>query len=927
MLVSEMDAPGLADQLKTRLVGWGVQQFTDIQQQALRAEVATGKSLVVCAPTSSGKTLVGEIAMCSALQRGSRCLYLVSHKALADQKYIDFEQRFGGGAADSLASVGLSTGDREEGDVSPQIMVATYEKGLALLLSGQLDTNALLVVADELQILAEEGRGPNIETLCTIFRQRRIDQFVALTATVGNAQELADWLECAVAISHVRDVQLHQEIWNAGRGYLVPFGQEEGAICHAGTVLANDAVGAVRQLLAMGRGPVLVFTESRGEATDLSTRYCQTLVQTADGIALASQLELFSEPTESSQQLQQNAQRRVTFHSADLTSQERQVIEQGFANSSFDACFATSTLAAGVNFPFRSVVFPKLTYQWGDRQGRMIALSDYRNMSGRAGRLGLHADGFAVLLPRTPAELAHANRLVLPENENLESKMVRLSMRRTVLSLVASRVVDARGVLTDFFQNTFYWHQIRERNPRKLDDVIQSALRATDWLIQQRFIEEHNGVLLPTPIGKAVAVSGLLPTTAVQFLEMIARNSAAIDQNFEAHIVGLIHWVCSCDEFSGPRPSRFLPWPVGRAPVHSTGFLQSHTLLTALDRTDGQTNQCAHALTLFCQGEAERSIRHQTNIPSGQLHRLATDIAWVFDGLRRIISVPELGFPQTLTNKMSMLARQVQWGTPTEALDILRVAQREGVPGFGRQRAMALLRQGIETFDQLLASTRDTLSAAVGNESRASALLKAVAGCFGLHAQKFEKTHAALAERLGCTAQFRSCAETLGTEYEEAIRQFLMIEPSWTIHVLDDGRQQNVPDLLIVLGDVSVIVECKTTTKNPPLIKKDEAFAVMQKAIGYDTAMHRVTLGKPGFDEHSKKKVQTATDIALVSHDLFMEGLLRVHSREITPRNFLLWLAVPGLTELDRLGGRASYEILHQQEALPAIPGVAARRA
>jgi helicase len=902
-VLSEFTAVGLSDQLRVVLSCWGIEYFTDIQR--------LGKGLVVCAPTSSGKTLIGEIAIYSALERGSKCLYLVSHKALADQKFLDFDQRFGNGAAIPMASVGLSTGDREEGDVSPQIMVATYEKGLALLLSGQLDTNALLVVADELQILAEEGRGPNIETLCAIFRQRKIDQFVALTATVGNAQELADWLECAVAISHTRDVVLHQEIWNAGQGYVVRFGQEDGEGCHAGTALPGDAIGTVRQLIAMGRGPVLVFTETRNEATDLSTRYCQTLVQTADGIAMASQLELFSEPTESSQQLQQNAQRRVTFHSTDLTAQERQVIEQGFVTSSFDACFATSTLAAGVNFPFRSVVFPKLTYQWSGREGRMITLSDYRNMSGRAGRLGLHPDGYAVLLPKNAAELAHANRLVLPANENLESKMVRLSMRRTVLSLIASRVVDARGILTDFFQNTFYWHQIRERNPRKLDDVIQSALRATDWLIEHRFIEEHGTVLLPTPVGKAIAASGLLPTTAVQFLEMIATNHAAIDQNFEAYIVGLIHWACNCDEFAGPRPSRFLPTASSRPPVHSTGYLQSHALLTALDRTDGKTNQCAHALTLFCQGEAERSIRHQTNIPSGQIHRLATDIAWVFDGLRRIISVPDLCYPQTLTNKMSMLARQVQWGAPTEALDILRVAQREGVPGFGRQRAMALVRQGIETFDQLLASTKDTLSAAVGNEGRATALLKAVAACLGISNVKYQKTHAALAEKLGCAAPFAACTDTLNTEYEKAIEQFLGIELSWTIYVLDDGKQRNVPDLLIVLGDVSVIVECKTTSKNPPLIKKDEAFAVIQKAIGYDVAMHRVTLGKPGFDEHSKKKVQTAIDVALVSHDLFMEGLLRVHAKEIAPRDFLLWLAVPGLTELDRLGGRASYEILH----------------
>jgi helicase len=85
MLVSEFDAPGLTDLLKIRLHGWGTQEFTDIQQLALRAEVATGKGLVVCAPTSSGKTLVGEIAIFSAIQRGSKCLYLVSHKALADQ--------------------------------------------------------------------------------------------------------------------------------------------------------------------------------------------------------------------------------------------------------------------------------------------------------------------------------------------------------------------------------------------------------------------------------------------------------------------------------------------------------------------------------------------------------------------------------------------------------------------------------------------------------------------------------------------------------------------------------------------------------------------------------------------------------------------------------------------------------------------------
>ncbi|MDQ0465582.1 helicase [Caulobacter ginsengisoli] len=912
MLIDEIEAPGFTEDLKQCVKGWGISYFTQVQVAALKAGIVEGRSQIVCAPTSSGKTLVGEMAILAALERGKRCLYLVSHKALADQKYSDFSERFGDASPEPRASVGLSTGDRDEGEVSPQLLVATYEKALALMLSGQLELSASVVVADELQILGEDTRGPNIETLCAIFRRQGLDQFVALTATIGNAQELADWLNCALVSSHARDVELHQEIWNGNSAYRVQFGQEIGAPCHAGQVLPTDAVQVVRHLINMGRGPVLVFTESRNEASDMATRYSQSSVRTVDGMALAQQLELFSEPTESSQQLQQNAQKRVAFHTADLTSQERQVVEKGFVDSSFDVCFATSTLAAGVNFPFKSVVFPKLTYQYGDREGRMIARSDYRNMSGRAGRLGLHPEGFAILLPRNQRELAHANTVILPDNDNIDSQLVRLSMRRTVLALVTFGVVNKRELLTEFFQHSFYWHQIQERNPKKLDDVIATGLKSADWLIENKLVEEDYGLLLPTPVGKAVAQSGLLPTTAMAFLELLGKNADVLDREFERHIPALIHLVCGCDEFSGNRPSRFLPWPAGRAPVNSNGFLLAQPLLGPLDRTDNRTNQCAHALILFSRGEPERNIRHQTNIPSGQLHRLATDIAWVLDGLRKIASVPELGYSQTLTNQLSMLARQIQWGAPAEALDMLRVAQREGVPGFGRQRALALLQQGIQTFDQLLASAKDTLSAVLGSERRTTALLSAVATCLGFRGDRYRKVHIELAAKLGLTDVIDKCSSALGEEYETAMKALMEVERSWTVTTVDDGKQQNVPDLLLTLGNKSVLIECKTTTKNPPMIKKEDAFAVMQKAVDFDPAIFRATLGKPGYDEHSKKKVQAAKDITLIEHDVFVEGMLRVCAGKVSPSDFIDWIAMPGLTELERLGGSPSYEILRE---------------
>ena len=908
MRIDEIIALGLTDELRSDVKRWGITQFTQVQVLALQAGVADGQSQIVCAPTSSGKTLVGEIAILAALRRGQRCLYLVSHKALADQKYVDFEIRLGESSPDSRATIGLSTGDRDEGVVSPQLLVATYEKALALLISGQLRTLDTVVIADELQILGEDVRGPNIETLCAIFRQQGTAQFVALTATIGNAPELAAWLNCALVASYTRDVDLYQEIWNKGKGYRLPFGQEEGEPCRAGEHLPDDALQVVRRLIALGLGPVLVFTESRSEASTLARLYSQTLPKTVDGIQLAEQLAFFSEPTDSSSQLQESAQKRVAFHTADLTPQERQVIEKSFADSKIDACFATSTLAAGVNFPFRTVVFPKLTYQYGDRDGTMILRSDYRNMSGRAGRLGLHPDGYAVLIPRTPRELAHANAIILPGNNHLESQLVRLSMRRTVLALVSFGIINARNRLADFFQHSFYWHQLRERNPKKLEEVIEIAVRATEWLVERHLIEDDFGVMMPTPLGKAVAQTGLLPTTAVSFLEMMEKSATAIEADFDGHVVGIIHWICTCQEFTGERPSRQLAWPTGRTLVNSAGFLRSHMLLAALNRTDDRPNQCSHAVALFTEGIPERHIRSQTNISSGQLHRVATDVAWVLDGLRKIASVPDLRYPQTLTNKLSLLARQIQWGAPAEALDILRVAQRESVPGFGRQRAVALLKQGIRTFDELLTAADEKLSAALGNEQRTTALLNAVASCLGYRGERFKKLHGELAAKLGLKEIVDRCGMANGVEYEAAIKTLLETESDWKVLVLDDGIQQNVPDLLITLGRRTILIECKTTTKKPPLIKKEEAFAVLQKAIDYDVTMRRLTLGKPHFDEHSKKKVQSATGIALVEHDVFVEGMLRVAAGSVTPAQFLDWLAVPGLTELDRLGGIPSHE-------------------
>lgn len=906
MRLEELKGAGLDAWLVQKLHSWGIQTVTDIQRRAIEGEIANGKSMVVCAPTSSGKTLVGEIAVACGLRRGKKAVYLVSHKALADQKFYDFQKRFGEEAKEPIGTVGLSTGDREEGEVDAQLLVATYEKALALVLAGELRPTDSVVIADELQILGEEGRGPNIEALCAVLRQQGVGQFVALTATVENPSDIAGWLNCDLVTSQKRDVPLHQEIWADGQAYRVTFGDENGKKIPAKKPYPEATTDVVTYLLQENRGPVLVFIETRREASSLAKSYSATRGRTAEGIAVAEQLELFSEPTEASEQLRENAERKVTFHSADLTPQERQVIEQGFIDAKFEVCFATSTLAAGVNFPFKSVVFPKLTYVYGERAGTQIRRADYRNMSGRAGRLSIHQEGYAVLLPKNPVELAYANSVVLPENDRIASQLVTISMRKTVLMLVASGLVVESGALRNFFENTLYWHQTLERNSSKLKEVVLSSELALAWLVNNRFIEQHDKTLLATPFGKATSASGLLPSTAAEFAEMLLKYRERLEQNFDEFICGLLHFACGSEEMLGEIATRFLPYTNGYSPG-SIPFLTGRRLLRPLDRSNDRLGQAVHALVLYVEGEIERKIAFMSKVSSGALHRLAVDVSWVLDGYQKLACSSELACSQQLANRLSMLSRRVRWGVPAEALDVLRVAERHGVPGFGRQRAMALLSNGIATLGDILTVAREKLLEILRSEERASALIGAVSNVVGLGPNRFASAHKRVARELGIEKIIDDCNTSLGVEYEKSIKRLLEVETGWAVTTLDDGKRQNVPDLLLRYKGAAILIECKTCTKVPNLINKEEAFAILQKAVDHDPKMRRVSLGKPDFDEHSKQKALGASEITLVQHATFIEAALRVHAGSTTLEQFVTWLGTPGVAEIQRLPGRATY--------------------
>jgi helicase len=452
----------------------------------------------------------------------------------------------------------------------------------------------------------------------------------------------------------------------------------------------------------------------------------------------------------------------------------------------------------------------------------------------------------------------------------------------------------------EFFRNTLYWHQILERNPGKLETLEAESIQAIRWLVENRLLEEREETLLITPLGYGAAISGLLPSTAVQFAEMLRRMTQQLSTSFEQWVPGLIYAACASDEFRGSTPSRYFPFP----PVtqDSMTYWSARSVPVHLNRSDFQLAQCAHSVVLFAEGMAERKIAFATRVSAGGVHRIALDVAWILEGLHKISCVPDIGCPQTVSNQIGMLARRVRWGAPVEALDVMRVAERHRVPGFGRQRAMALIAQGIATVHDVVGTALDRLSLLLRNDVRAKALHDAASSTIGFGADRYSATHIRVAKELGIAELVEACNTKIGVEYEIAIANLLKVETGWIVTVLDDGARQNVPDLMLELAGRGVLIECKTCTKIP-FIKKEDAWAVLQKAADFDPRLRRVTLGKPNFDETCKKKAAASTDITLAPHSIFMEAILRVHKGSLSSVDFLTWLSQPGISDISRLGG------------------------
>ncbi len=667
-----MDVDELADYLSNYVVDVlkerGIKEMFPPQEEAVRKGLFERKNMVIAIPTASGKTLIAELAMIHEVLMGGKCLYVVPLRALANEKFEEFKkwEKIG-------VEIGVTTGDYDSKDEwlsGKDIVVATAEKADSLLRNdaGWIREVTCLAV-DEIHLLDSPDRGAVLEVLITKMRTLNPElRIIALSATIPNVEEIAEWLDAEIVKSDWRPVPLYEGIFVKGRIELYSNGFKTVEF------VGRDFEDLVEDCLK-NKGQVLVFDSTRRNAektalnlSEITERYIDSEL----GDVAKSVIE--ENDGEMSKKLYECVLKGCAFHHAGLLPSQRTAIEKAFKEGRIKVLCATPTLSAGVNLPARRVIIK--SYKRFDGYPRPIKVMEFKQMAGRAGRPGMDERGEAIVVVKSEREGEEVvRRYVFGEVEKVRSKLgAENHIRFHVLSLVAEGFAKSLRDIEEFFSKTFFFHQ---------NGTFPSVERVLAQLESWGMVEFGYGHVSPTDFGRLVSKLYIDPLTGHVFAEGLDDDLSEFE---------LLHLIAKSPDMERIYVRKSDVWLIEEATERGI----------PLDDWSLRVLKTALCLKDWINEVDENAICSKYGIAPGDLRRIVETAEWLSHSLSKIAEFFGIkGFDK--------LVLRIRHGVKEELLDLVELK------GIGRVRARKLFRAGIKSKEDLIRN-RDRLPSILGKK-------------------------------------------------------------------------------------------------------------------------------------------------------------------------------------------------------------------
>ncbi len=668
------------------------------QEMAVSAGILEGKNLLVTTPTASGKTLIAMLAIVCALKKGSRAAYLTPLRALASEKYDDlrvFERLEINGRK---AKVMVATSDYDssgKGLAAADIIVLTNEKMDTLFRHNAEWLGEIgLFVSDEIHLIGDRERGPTLEMmLAKIRRHYSTAQIVALSATVANSDELAEWLGCELVASDWRPTKLVEGVYGHGTARLNDnntFRLEGSGVPGLAAIdIALDSLG--------NGGQALIFAETRKRASLLAAKAAEAVYRRLDQegreLAAKASSDILSRGDESelTKTLAQLVAKGVAFHHAGLGPSSREIVEDSFKRGTIRVLTATPTLAAGVNLPARRVVISSILRYDAEYGGSVpISVLEYKQLCGRAGRPKYDTAGEAIIAASESSVSTDElyDHYVLGTPEPIRSQLSSdTAVRFHLLAAIATMPGMKKPEIYDLFGSTLFAQQYRGAT---VSFKVESAL---EYLEQEELVKSKNDRFIATEFGRRTSLLYIDPVTAVEFREALQRAGRASGGN---HTLGFVHLITSSPDFYPKLSLRKKDHEELSLLIQARG----DELLYEVSEYD-----CSRSMWALCEWIEETSdkiLADRMGVEPGDMHRIVEIGDWLTYSL---YEVAKLIRREDLLPEIYNLRTRIRYGVKDELLPLV------ALEGIGRVRARALYSAGLTDVGKVAKAPRAKLAA------------------------------------------------------------------------------------------------------------------------------------------------------------------------------------------------------------------------